>query len=112
MKRDNRKVQIRLAPYSGEYKCVDYRIDPSELNWIQRLFNVWMPVEWYIFPEVDDPNMDLDIFWKKYIVKIGAIDEVKEQFKTMDDINQFHNEQFRKYDRAYEKLDKISKYDY
>ena len=109
---DKRKVQVRLAPHSKDYKIVQYRIDPSELNWFQRLFNVWGVVEYFYSPLVFRPNMDLLICWGRHLTKIGTIEEVKAQFKTMEDINNFHNEQLRKYYKACEELEKFSGYEY
>lgn len=109
---DNRKVQVRLAPHSKDYKIVQYRIDPSELNWFQRLFNVWGEVEYFYSPLKFKPDIDLDICWGKHLTEIGTIEEVKAQFKTMEDINNFHNEQLCKYDKACEELEKISGYEY
>ena len=70
---DKRKVQVRLAPHSKDYKIVQYRIDPSELNWFQRLFNVWGVVEYFYSPLVFRPNMDLLICWGRHLTKIGTI---------------------------------------
>lgn len=128
MKTDNRKIQIRLAPYNSEFKVVEYRIEPSELNWFQRLFNMWREVKYYYEPIIIVPsNFDtyLDEHWgvlsvciNKYSdsYKINSIEEVKEMFKTMQDINNFHKEQELKYEKAKkeikEKIKKISEYEY
>ena len=112
MKTDNRKIQIRLAPYNSKFKVVEYRIEPSELNWFQRLFNIWRGVNYYYEPEIIAPfNFDtyLDEHWGVLTVniskysdsyKINSIEEVKEMFKTMQDINNFHKEQQLKYEKA------------
>lgn len=128
MKTDNRKIQIRLAPYNSKFKVVEYRIEPSELNWFQRLFNMWREVKYYYEPIIIMPsNFDnyLDEHWgvlsvciNKYSdsYKINSIEEVKEMFKTMQDINNFHKEQQLKYEKAYkeieEKIKKILEYEY
>lgn len=128
MKTDNRKIQIRLAPYNSEFKVVEYRIEPSELNWFQRLFNMWRAVKYYYEPAIIAPyNSDtyLDEYWGvlrvyiskySYSYKINSIEEVKEMFKTMQDINNFHKEQQLKYEKAYKeiekKIKKISEYEY
>ena len=48
--------------------------------------------------------------------KINSIEEVKEMFKTMQDINNFHKEQQLKYEKVYkeieEKIKKIFEYEY
>lgn len=109
---DNRKVQVRLVPHSGEYKIVQYRIDPSELNWFQRLFNMWRVVKYFCSPLKFKPNINLDIYWCDHITKIGTIYKVKAQFKTMEDINNFHNEQLVKYEKAKIELKRVSGYEY
>ena len=128
MKTDNRKIQIRLAPYNSEFKVVEYRIEPSELNWFQKLFNIWRAVKYYYEPIIIMPSCFddyLDEHWGVLTVHIGkytdsyklnSIEEVKEMFKTMQDINNFHKEQQLKYEKTYkeieEKIKKISEYEY
>ena len=112
MKVDNRKVQIRLAPKTEDFKIVQYRIDPSELNWFQILFNVWGNVEYFYSPLIVKPDINLDIYWDNYCVKNGTINIVKEQFKTMEDINNFHNDQLLKYGKENIELEKITGYEY
>lgn len=128
MKTDNRKIQIRLAPYNSQFKVVEYRIEPSELNWFQRLFNTWRKVKYYYEPIIIKPsNFDtyLDEHWGVLMVDISkdtdlyvlnSIDEVKEMFKIKQDIDNFHKEQELKYEKAYkeieEKTKKISEYEY
>ena len=128
MKTDNRKIQIRLAPYNSEFKVVEYRIEPFELNWFQRLFNMWRAVNYYYEPAIIMPydfDTYLDEHWgvlRVYIskysdsYKINSIEEVKEMFKTMQDIKNFHKEQQLKYEKAYkeieEQIKKISEYEY
>ena len=128
MKTDNRKIQIRLAPYSSDFKLVEYRIDPTELNWFQRLFNRWRNVNYFYEPRIIVPcdfYAYLDEHWgvlkvniRKYtdLYEINSIEEVKDMFKTMQDINNFHKKQQFKYEKAYkeieEKIKKISGYEY
>ena len=55
----NKKVQIRLYPHSDIYKQVEYRIEPIELNWVQRIFcNCWSVIYQftYIGGEPDESN--------------------------------------------------------
>lgn len=44
----NRKIQLRLHPYTDTSKVIEYRIDPSELGWFKRTFcNRWKMIESY-----------------------------------------------------------------
>ena len=87
---ENTKVQIRLVPYLAysDYKAVEYRIDPSELNWFQNLFNNWIRIYEYIGDEnVINPKS----YYFSMLVKSGTIDEMKKKFKTLKDINDFNS---------------------
>lgn len=117
MKVDNRKVQIRLAPFTADYKIVEYRIDESELNWFSRKFNKWHSLKYFQNPTKNIDltfldNFTLQCFWEPYIVKKNTISEVKEQFKTMKDINRFQNEQICKYNNIVEERNKLLSYEY
>ena len=128
MKTDNRKIQIRLAPYSSDFKLVEYRIDPTELNWFQRLFNRWRNVNYFYESSIimpSDNDIFPDVYWVPLRVHIGkhtdlyqinSIEEVKDMFKTMQDINNFHKEQQLKFEKVEkeieEKIKKISEYEY
>ena len=116
LKVDNRKVQIRLAPFTADYKIVEYRIDESELNWLSRKFNKWHSLKYYQNPTNIDltflDNFILQCYWEPYIVKKNTIWKVKEQFKTMNDINRFKNEQICKYNDIVEERNKLLSYEY
>ena len=44
----NRKIQLRLYPYTDTSRVIEYRIDPSELGWFKRTFcNGWKMLETY-----------------------------------------------------------------
>ena len=96
----NKKVQIRLYPHSDRYKRVQYRIEPTELNWFQRIFcNCWSVIYQfcYIGGEPDESN------FIPLLDKPGTINHYKDKFKTLKDIEDFEQEQLKKYYIAVEK---------
>ena len=96
----NKKVQIRLYPHSDRYKRVEYRIDPSELNWFQKILgNFWQPIYQFVYigGDPDDRN------FIPLLDKPGTIDRYKDIFKTIKDIEDFEQEQLEKYHNSLKK---------
>ena len=92
-----KKVQIRLYPHSDCYKRVEYRIDPSELNWFEKIFgNFWQPI--YRFCYIGGKPDERDFI--PLLDKPGTIDRYKDIFKTIKDIEDFEQKQLEKYNNA------------
>ena len=93
----NKKVQIRLYPHSDRYKQVEYRIEPTELNWFQRIFcNCWLVI--YKFSYIGGKPDESDFI--PLLDKPGTINRYKDKFKTLKDIEDFEQEQLKKYNNA------------
>lgn len=108
--KNNKKVQIRLVPYHkfSVYKCVEYRIDKSELNWFQRLFNPWRKIYQYIG---DTTVINPENYYFEMLVKPGSIDEMKKKFKTIEDIEYFNEINFENYQKDLEIINQKRKID-
>lgn len=92
----NKKVQIRLYPHSVTYKQVEYRIEPTELNWFQRIFcNYWTTI--YEFCNSSKPDKSDFI---PLLDESGTINYYKNKFKTLKDIEDFEQMQLKKYNDA------------
>lgn len=95
-----KKVQIRLYPHSDCYKRVEYRIEPSELNWFEKIFcNFWQPI--YQFCYIGGETDDRDFI--PLLDKPGTIDRYKDIFKTIKDIEDFEQKQLENYNNAMKK---------
>lgn len=92
----NKKVQIRLYPHSDIYKLVQYRIEPTELNWFQRIFcNCWTPIYRFCY-NGGEPDIEYDFI--PVLDKPGSIDFYKNKFKTIRDIEKFEEFQLKQYE--------------
>ena len=92
-----KKVQIRLYPHSDCYKRVEYRIDPSELNWFQKILgNCWQPIYQFCYIGVKPDDRD----FIPLLAKPGTIDRYKDIFKTIKDIEDFEQKQLENYNNA------------
>ena len=100
---ENRKLQLRLKKYGGVYDPSDwdwwelqYRIDPSELNWFRRLFNFWRPIK-----EFHKVTSNKGVMRSKLIVDTQhqtwkvqmELNEFKTQFKTEQDLKYWYDQQ-------------------
>ena len=95
--KNSKKVQIRLYPYTDTCKQVKYRVDPTELNWFQRIFcNYWRTI--YEFCDISGKPDKSDFI--PLLDKPGTINSYKDKFKTLKDIKDFEQIQLKKYNNA------------
>ena len=95
----NRKLQLRLNPilYRKTYSenkymwKLEYRIDPTELKWYQKIFNIWSPI--YQF-DVVLGGFGSIIVWSCLVAE-EELCKYKEKFKTENNLKEFNERQKR-----------------
>ena len=98
----NRKLQLRLKkdrsdcdPTNWVWWKLQYRIDPSELNWLEMLFNFWRPIKEFRALSnkgVMRSKLIVDPHHQTWKVQM-ELNEFKTQFKTEQDLKYWYDQQ-------------------